>query len=91
MADPATAALYFYRRAKQEGAAARSFTYDQDVAAELRGKAFEAAEQAELQDAVSACWAHSVRARIAIDRREYLIAEAYIARAKEISWRKHLR
>ncbi|HEX8166385.1 MAG TPA: hypothetical protein VF601_11435 [Beijerinckiaceae bacterium] len=91
VADPATAALYFYRRVKQEGAASRSFTNDPDLVSELRGEAFRAAEQADGQDVVSACWAHSVRAHIAIDRSEFSLAETYIARANEIPWWRHLR
>jgi hypothetical protein len=90
VADPATAALYYYRRLKQEGAAARSFSNDPNLLAELRGEAFSAAEQADAQDAVSACWAHSVRAHIAIDRRELSLAETFIARAGAIPWWRHL-
>lgn len=90
VADPATAALYFYRRVRQEGAASRSITTDPDVVAELRGEAFKAAEQAEAQDSASACWAHSVRAHLAIDRREFSLAETYIVRAKDIPWWRHL-
>ena len=91
VADPATAALYFYRRIQQEGEATRSVTNDPEVLVELRGEAFKAAEQAESHDTVSTCWAHSIRARLAIDRREFILAESYIARAKEIPrWRSTL-
>ncbi len=89
LADPATAALYFYLRAKQADMGSRAIRADGSDAAELRGQAFEAAGQAEQQDTVSACWAHSIRARIAIDRREYRLAESYIARAEDIPWWKH--
>jgi hypothetical protein len=107
VADPATAALYFYLRAKQASlaaariipadktqsgsAVARNDADDENIVSEWRGDAFEAAEQAEAQDAVSACWAHSVRARLAIDRRDYLVAESYLARAEDIPWWRHLR
>jgi hypothetical protein len=88
--DPATAALYFYRRAKLEGAAPQSFTNDPNIVAELRGQAFSAAEQADAQDVSSACWAHSVRAHLAIDRREFRVAEGFIDRARDIPWWRHL-
>ena len=74
LADPATAALYFYLRVKQEGAAPRSSNNDAEQISELREEVYKAAGQAQAQDAVSACWAHSVRARMAIDRREYSLA-----------------
>ena len=89
-ADPTTAALYFYRRVRQEGEAARSITNDLDVIAELRGEAFKAAEQSEKQDTVAKCWAHSVRAHLAIDRREFSLAEGYLSRARNLSWWDHL-
>lgn len=91
VADPATAALYFYRRIRQERDAARSLTHDPEVIAELRAEAFKAAEQAERQDTVSVCWAHSVRAHLAIDQREFSLAEGYLARAKRISLWDRLR
>ena len=92
LADPATAAIYFYLRARQEDQAARgALTGDAGRVADLRAEVFKAAGQAEAQDAVSACWAHSVRARMAIDRREYSLAETYISRANGISWWRHLR
>ncbi|HXO67915.1 MAG TPA: hypothetical protein VN838_03040 [Bradyrhizobium sp.] len=90
VADPATAALYFYRRVKVESPASRSSTNDPLLISELRGEAFRAAEQAEAQDAASACWAHSVRAQLAIDRREFKIAETFINRAKDIPYWRHL-
>jgi hypothetical protein len=89
VADPATAALYFYRRVYEEGAATRSVTSDPEVIAELRGEAFRAAEQAE-SDAVSECWAHAVRAHLALIRREFRLADAYIERARNIPWYRHL-
>jgi hypothetical protein len=91
VADPATAALYFYRRVKQEADAARSPTYDPEIIAQLRAQAFKAADQAENQDTVSKCWAHTVRARLAIDQRIFSVAEAYLARARNISTWDHLR
>ena len=79
VADPATAALY-YQRVLQN----RLLT-DDAQAIEIRGEAFQAAAIAEDQDPVSACWAHSVRAGLAIDRREYVIANSYIKRAEGIT------
>jgi hypothetical protein len=61
VADPATAALYFYQLAKQDESLNRILV-DDGQAAELRGQAFEAAAAAEELDGVSACWAHAVRA-----------------------------
>lgn len=90
VSDPATAALYFYRRMREERAAAGSFTNVPDIVAELFNEAAKAAEQAESNDAVSACWAHSVRAHLAIDRREFSIAKVYLSRAKSIRWWSHL-
>ena len=89
VADPATAALYFYRRVHEEVGATRSVARDPEVMAELRGEAFRAAEQAE-NDAVSACWAHAVRAHLALIGREFRLAEAYIERARDIPWYRHL-
>ena len=91
VADPATAALYYYRRVQQERAAVRSVTVDPELVGELRGEAFKAAEQAESLDTVSACWAHTIRARLAIDRRDFQPAETYIALAKSIPWWHHIR
>jgi hypothetical protein len=96
MADPATAALYFYRRA--QGTPARSSTSDpalldelRELSTDLRGKVFAAAALAEAQDANSACLAQALRARMAIDQREFSLAETYIARAKNIPRWRHLR
>jgi hypothetical protein len=89
VADPATAALYFYRRVREEGAATRSVTSDPEITAELRGEAFRAAEQAE-NDAVSGCWAHAVRAHLALLRREFKLAQVYIDHARDIPWYRHL-
>ena len=47
IADPATAALYFYRRVREESDAARSLTNDPEVMADLRSEAFRAAEVAD--------------------------------------------
>lgn len=90
VADPATAALYFYRRVREEGAATRSITNDPEVIAELRGEAYRAAEQAETNGAVSECWAHSVRAHLAIHRREFKLADVYLDRARSIPRYRHL-
>lgn len=90
VSDPATAALYFYRRMREERAATTSFTDVPDVVAQLFNEAAKAAEQAENSDAVSACWAHSVRAHLAIDRREFAIAQIFLDRAREIRWWSHL-
>lgn len=90
VSDPATAALYFYRRMREERAASTTFTNVPDIVAELFNEASKAAEQAESNDAVSACWAHSVRAHLAIDRREFEIAEVFLKRARAIAWWKHL-
>jgi hypothetical protein len=90
VSDPATAALYFYRRMREERAATTSFTNVPDIVAELFNEASKAAEQAENSDAVSACWAHSVRAHLAIDRREFAIAQTFLDRAREIRWWRHL-
>jgi hypothetical protein len=90
VSDPATAALYFYRRMREESVATGSFTYDPDLVAELFNEAAQAAEQAESNDVVSACWAHSVRAHLAIDRREFSIAKVYLSRARSIPWWRHL-
>src|SRR5262249_47345472 len=62
-----------------------------DIVAELFNEAAKAAEQAESNDAVSACWAHSVRAHLMIDRREFSIAKVYLSRARSIRWWDHLR
>jgi hypothetical protein len=86
VADPATATLYFYSRIREEkrkGTAA-------DVIADLVSEASKAAEQAETNDAVSACWAHTVRAHLAVDRREFNLATIYLARAQDISLWSHL-
>ncbi len=91
VSDPATAALYFYRRMREERAATASFTNVPDSVAELFNEASKAAEQAESSDAVSACWAHSVRAHLAIDRREFEIAEVFLKRAWAIEWWRHLK
>ena len=91
IADPATAALYFYRRVRQESDAARSRTNDPEVVADLRSEAFRAAEAADTNDTASKCWAHSVRAHFAIDRREFSLAEVYLARAGSLSILDHLR
>ena len=90
VSDPATAALYFYRRMREERAATTSFSNVPDVVAELFNEASKAAEQAESNDAVSACWAHSVRAHLAIDRREFHIAEVFLRRARAIPPWRHL-
>src|SRR5215510_13777243 len=94
VADPATATLYFYRLIRQRK---RDFFRDfflsvgEDVSADfLVSEAFKAAEQAEKNDAVSACWAHTVRAHLAVDRREFNLAEIYLARARSISILSHL-
>lgn len=91
IADPATAALYFYRRVRQEEDAVRSLTNDPDAIAQLRGEAFRAAEQAEAQDSVSKCWAHTIRAHLAIDRREFSLAEVYLTRAGSLTLWDHLK
>jgi hypothetical protein len=91
VADPATAALYLYLQAKQVDVSAQASTDTRSAFTERQGEAFEAAQHAEMQDAVSECWAHSVRAHIAIDRREYRLAESYIERAERIRWWRHLR
>ena len=87
VADPATATLYFYRRIREEK---RNPNVAPDVIADLVSEASKAAVQAETNDAVSACWAHTIRAHLAVDRREFSLAEIYLARAKNISFLSHL-
>jgi hypothetical protein len=87
VADPATATLYFYRRIHERK---RDPNVSADVIADLVSEASKAAEQAEKNDAVSACWAHTIRAHLAVDRREFNLAEIYLARAKNISFLSHL-
>src|SRR5262245_23575573 len=87
VADPATATLYFYRRIREEK---RNPNVAPDVIADLVSEASKAAVQAETNDAVSACWAHTIRAHLAVDRREFSLAEVYLARAKNISFFSHL-
>jgi hypothetical protein len=82
VADPATATLYFYRRIREMK---RDPNVAADAIADLIGKASNAAEQAEKTDAVSACWAHTIRAHLAVDQREFNLAEVYLARARNIS------
>lgn len=91
IADPATAALYFYRRVREESDAARSLTNDPEVVADLRSEAFRAAEAADTNDTASKCWAHSVRAHFAIDRREFSLAEVFLARAGALTFWDHVR
>jgi len=87
LADPATATLYFYRRIREKK---RDPNFSPDVVADLVSEATKAAEQAEKNDAVSVCWAHTIRAHLAVDRREFKLAEIYLARAKNfvshLSW-----
>jgi hypothetical protein len=87
VADPATATLYFYRRIREEK---RNPNVAPDTIADMVSEASKAAEQAETNDAVSACWAHTIRAHLAVDRREFSLAEVYLARAKNISLWSHL-
>jgi hypothetical protein len=82
VADPATATLYFYRRIREMK---RDPNVTADAIADLVGKASNAAEQAEKTDTVSACWAHTIRAHLAVDQREFNLAEVYLARARNIS------
>lgn len=91
IADPATAALYFYRRVREESDAARSMTNDPEVVADLRSEAFRAAEAADTHDTAAKCWAHTIRAHFAIDRREFSLAEVYLGRASALSILDHLR
>jgi hypothetical protein len=84
LADPATATLYFYRLIRERKL---DPNFSPDVIADLVSHASKAAEQAEKNDAVSACWAHTIRAHLAVDRREFSLAEIYLARAaKNISF-----
>ena len=85
VADPATATLYFYRRIREKKRDPRDPQVFADEIADLVGKASIAAEQAEKTDAVSACWAHTIRAHLAVDQREFNLAEIYLARARSIS------
>ncbi|HYK79587.1 MAG TPA: hypothetical protein VEU95_08150, partial [Micropepsaceae bacterium] len=87
LADPATATLYFYRRIHERK---RDPNPAPDVIADLVSEASKAAVQAEKNDAVSACWAHTIRAHLAVDRREFNLAEIYLARARNISFLSHL-
>jgi hypothetical protein len=87
MADPATATLYFYRLIRERK---RKPKVDADEIADLIVEASKAAEQAEKHDAVSACWAHTIRAHLAVDRREFNLAEIYLARARSTSFLDHL-
>ena len=87
VADPATATLYFYRRIREEK---RNPNVAPDTIADLVSEASKAAEQAETNDAVSACWAHTIRAHLAVDRREFSLDQVYVARAKNISLWSHL-
>ena len=87
VADPATATLYFYRRIREEK---RNPGVAPDLIADLVSEASKAAEEAETNDAVSACWAHTVRAHLAVDRGEFRLAAIYLARARNISLWSHL-
>ena len=85
VADPATATLYFYRRIRERKRDPVDPNVAADVIADLVIEASKAAEQAEKNGAVSACWAHTIRAHLAVDRREFNLAEIYLARARGIA------